>query len=63
MADARASQVDRPAPAMTCMRTSFEKIDGRLLLDETSSKQYVGLKMVDIEEDEPRAETLNEISA
>eukprot|EP00973_Karenia_brevis_P002353 317217-Karenia_brevis.AAC.1 len=45
------------------MRTSFEKIYGRVLLDETPSKQYLGLKMVDIEEDEPRAERLSEISA
>eukprot|EP00973_Karenia_brevis_P088209 12230833-Karenia_brevis.AAC.1 len=44
-------------------RNSFEKVYGRLLLDETPSKQYMGLKMVDIEEDEPRAERLSEISA
>eukprot|EP00973_Karenia_brevis_P023565 3246364-Karenia_brevis.AAC.1 len=53
--DARASQAERSAPTLehTFMRTSFEKIHGRLLLDETPLKQYVGLEMVDIEEDEP----------
>eukprot|EP00973_Karenia_brevis_P036282 5004906-Karenia_brevis.AAC.1 len=46
-ADARASQVDRPAPTMehTFMRTSFEKIYGKLLQDETPSRQYIGLKI------------------
>eukprot|EP00973_Karenia_brevis_P052047 7228798-Karenia_brevis.AAC.1 len=64
-AEARASQAERPAPTVehTFMRSSFEKIWGPFLLDETPSKQYVGLKMVDIEGDEPRAERLSRISA
>eukprot|EP00973_Karenia_brevis_P069919 9722446-Karenia_brevis.AAC.1 len=45
------------------MRTAFEKLYGRLLPDEAPSKQYIGIKMVDIEDDEPRPERLNEISA
>eukprot|EP00973_Karenia_brevis_P057181 7955158-Karenia_brevis.AAC.1 len=64
-ADARASRVDRPAPTMehTFMRTSFVKIYGKLLQDETPSRQYIGLKTVDVEEDEAKAERLNEVSA
>eukprot|EP00973_Karenia_brevis_P080897 11222732-Karenia_brevis.AAC.1 len=64
-AEAQASQVDRPAPTMdhSFLRSSFEKIHGRPLLDETPSKQYVVLKMVDIEKNEPRAERLSEVSA
>eukprot|EP00973_Karenia_brevis_P084603 11740283-Karenia_brevis.AAC.1 len=45
------------------MRTSFEKIYGKLLQDETPSRQYIGLKTVDVEEDEAKAERLNEVSA
>eukprot|EP00973_Karenia_brevis_P022894 3152001-Karenia_brevis.AAC.1 len=45
------------------MRTSFEKIYGKLLQDETPSRQYIGLKIVDVEEDEAKAERLNEVSA
>eukprot|EP00973_Karenia_brevis_P033621 4636021-Karenia_brevis.AAC.1 len=45
------------------MRASFVKIYGKLLQDETPSRQYVGLKTVDVEEDEAKAERLNEVSA
>ena len=64
-ADARASQVDRPAATMEhiFMRTSFEKIYGKLLSGELPSRQCIGRKVVDVEEDEVKAERLNEVSA
>eukprot|EP00973_Karenia_brevis_P029678 4093489-Karenia_brevis.AAC.1 len=38
------------------MRTAYEKQFGRLLAEEIPSKVYMGVKTLDVEEGEPRAE-------
>eukprot|EP00973_Karenia_brevis_P041182 5697367-Karenia_brevis.AAC.1 len=45
------------------MRAAFEKLYGKIQGDETPSRAYLGLKTTDVEEDEPKAERLSEVTA
>eukprot|EP00973_Karenia_brevis_P056901 7915884-Karenia_brevis.AAC.1 len=45
------------------MRTSFGKIRGKLLQDETPSRRHIDLKTSNVEEDQAKAERLSEVSA
>eukprot|EP00973_Karenia_brevis_P061572 8562515-Karenia_brevis.AAC.1 len=47
----------------TYMKSAYEKLYGRLQGEETPSRAYLGLKTTDVEEDEPKAERLNEVTA
>eukprot|EP00973_Karenia_brevis_P047600 6606570-Karenia_brevis.AAC.1 len=51
-----------PTLEHTFMRSACEKQFGRLLAEEIPSKADMGIKTLDVEEDEPRAERLTEVS-
>eukprot|EP00973_Karenia_brevis_P034426 4748594-Karenia_brevis.AAC.1 len=56
--------MNRATPTLehTFMRTAYEKQFGRLLAEEIPSKAYMGVKTIDVEEDEPKAERLTEVT-
>jgi hypothetical protein len=64
-AEARASRVPRPVNAseLTAMRNAFEAIHGRLENWEVPSRHYLGMKAEQIEENEPRPESLKEATS
>eukprot|EP00973_Karenia_brevis_P019266 2641023-Karenia_brevis.AAC.1 len=45
------------------MKSAYEKLYGRSQGEETPSRAYLGLKTTDVEEDEPKAERLTEVTA
>jgi hypothetical protein len=62
-AEARSSHLPKEITTVDhkMMRTAFEALHGKLQKWEVPSKSYLGLKMEDIEDDEPKAEKLTEV--
>jgi hypothetical protein len=64
-AEARASNLPRPMSATehAAMRQAFEARYGRLENNEVPARHYLGTKIEDIEENEPKAEALKEVAS
>ena len=62
-AEARSAHAHRPASNVehTAMRAAYEAKHGRLHNSEVPGKYYLGKKAEDIEDNEPRAESLKEV--
>ena len=62
-AEARASKIPKEINAVEhiAMRKAYEATHGTLQKNEVPSKAYLGLKLEDIEDDEPKAEKLTEV--
>eukprot|EP00973_Karenia_brevis_P055136 7666822-Karenia_brevis.AAC.1 len=45
------------------MKAAFEGRYGKMAAEEVPSRAYLGLKQEDLEEDEPKAEKLSEVSS